>query len=618
MASHVIDWTKTYKALEIEVGDTLVLQKTPRTTYDGPKTSGRTYGHYLSFGSGMTVGTLSLERPESPYKKFLTPFTGSGTYADDKECLVDTDIYGTEFDEEDVAYAKGWFESATRIPIYLRQFYTPVSGTVISATVYGSAKTVYVSVPASEVPTVTATLGESAATQHIADHFGAFVQNRSVLASSIIATPPNGTYIQRIDVYEGADASGRYIGGAEYGYTLDPNSITGESIPPDRGAINLTVTESQPITTLSGQRTIVVTDARGRTATTTINFTALPNTPLSLSMLALERTDDQGISSNTGSYARYKVQGFVQSLKPDQTELNTAQLTLRWRIADTLLAWTEINVPVSVGMISVNAFLGDTYEFDADASYTFEAILTDYFGSVSRQGILAQAFTLLDFGADGKTLGVGKYASRAGIMDVGLETNFDKLVTLSGGLSIGGGGALPKDMGGLGADVSAQTALNAAIGRGAATGTLVSYTIATGVYGAQRITWDALELNDQFDSYQIADQINGIIALQAGWYTATLHNRTNSSSITSMLAALMQFAAGSTPPATTSAGIDTIAGMTRYTLVYIPGSGDYRRGMVTDTFYLQAGEILIPYLRPTGGSISASNTQGTFTIAKIG
>ena len=67
--------------------------------------------------------------------------------------------------------------------------------------------------------------------------------------------------------------------------------------------------------------------------------------------------------------------------------------------------------------------------FSVDNSYDFQFLVTDYFTSTSITRNIGTGFTLMDFNASGKGMGIGK-VSEKNMLEVGLETEFNKTTYL--------------------------------------------------------------------------------------------------------------------------------------------------------------------------------------------
>ena len=266
-------------------------------------------------------------------------------------------------------------------------------GTITVQTKNGSTvigtKTINITltVPASVVPTISGHV-VAEATANIASDFGAFVQSKSTLKVTTTAAGAQGSTI------------------TAYKTVIEGRSYTGS--PCTSAAI-------------SGSGTIAVkttvTDSRGRTATKTTNVTVVAYSPPQISVSNVARTSDEATTGTcTYNYSISPVGG-----------KNGKVFYIQYLDGST---WTNIVRTSTSYSKSGSQTTGAIFGVDATTKVRFVA--QDYFTSAIVEKEVGPTFTLMNFGAGGKSLAIGMLSSNMGTFQNALPTECFHLTTASG------------------------------------------------------------------------------------------------------------------------------------------------------------------------------------------
>lgn len=240
-----------------------------------------------------------------------------------------------------------------------------------------------IKVPASVVPTISA-VAVTEATSGLAAQFGAFIQSKSKLKVAITAAGAKGSTIK------------------SYKTTLLGSTYTAASFT--TGAVASAGTLSMVTT---------VTDSRGRTAKKTTTITVLAYTKPQIQGLEAYRYDADGNPDPEGEY----IGVYYKYSAPALNGGNTVALTIAYKQTGaasftTLLTGTAVSADTEAKPTDVT--------FSPDYSYEIQLTVADYFGAKATATTpLPSAEVILDIGADGKSLAVGKTAELPGAFDVG-------------------------------------------------------------------------------------------------------------------------------------------------------------------------------------------------------
>lgn len=269
---------------------------------------------------------------------------------------------------------------------------TSASGRIYVDTYNGSTKigTKYtgftVKVPASVKPVCSLTLEDVTG---VDDIYGSPVQGLSKIKIKVNTTPAYGSPIAS--------------------YVVKANGVTYSSAEATTEALK--ASGSSPVT-------VTVKDQRGRpgTASYTMNVQAyaLP----SISRLTVHRCDEDGTENEQGDYIRAEFSAAITSLN----KKNTAAYKLMYK-KSTATSYTEVTLSNLANVYAVN---GAEYIFEADGSnsYDVEVEAKDRHGTTTRSTSASTAFTLMNWGADGTSMGIGKVAEKANTVQIALDVEF--------------------------------------------------------------------------------------------------------------------------------------------------------------------------------------------------
>ena len=165
--------------------------------------------------------------------------------------------------------------------------------------------------------------------------------------------------------------------------------------------------------------TATVKDKRGRvSASASASFTVLDYVLPSVSQLNVRRCNEDGTENEQGEFVRAVFSAAITALN----NKNTATYTLRYK-KSTDTNFTEVTLSSLANTYTVN---GAAYVFAADSSnsYDVEVEAKDNHGTTTRSTSASTAFTLINWGADGTSMAIGKVAEKANTLQIALETEF--------------------------------------------------------------------------------------------------------------------------------------------------------------------------------------------------
>lgn len=254
-------------------------------------------------------------------------------------------------------------------------------GTITVQTKNGSTvigtKTINITltVPASVVPTISSHTAVEA-TANLATKFGALVQSKSTLKVSTTAAGAQGSTI------------------TAYKTEVDGRSYTGNPC---------TTAELSKAGTVAVKTT--VTDSRGRTASHTVNVTVIAYSPPGIATSAVARTSDE---ATTGKF------DYSYLISPVGNK-NDKSFAIQYLNGSTWTDITRLSTDYSkTGSVTSGAIFG------VDATTRVRFVAKDYFSEVVIEREVGPTFTLMNFGAGGKSLGIGMLSSNNGTFETGL------------------------------------------------------------------------------------------------------------------------------------------------------------------------------------------------------
>lgn len=197
-----------------------------------------------------------------------------------------------------------------------------------------------------------------------------------------------------------------------YGSAIASYSVTANGAKYSAATVTTDVLKASGSSAISA----TVTDERDRPGSASVTKAVLAYTAPNISKLTVHRCDADGTENDQGEYIKVVFSATITALN----NLNTAAYTLRYK-KSTDDDFTEVELSDLAGTY---AFTNAEYIFAADgnSSYDVEVEAVDRHRSYVRVTSASTAFTLLNWGADGTSMGIGKVAELPGVMDVALLT----------------------------------------------------------------------------------------------------------------------------------------------------------------------------------------------------
>ena len=241
--------------------------------------------------------------------------------------------------------------------------------------------------PTSWVPTATiSSIAE--ATANLATQFGGYVQNKSTLRVKSSGSGSNGSTI------------------SSYVVTIQGRKYNGTDIT----SAAISASGTVPVT-------LTVTDSRGRKASKTQNVSVLAYSPPQITVSSVARTSDEA----TTATCTYNFS--IASVKSK----NTKAFYIQYLNGST---WTDITRMSDVYTKSGSVTSGAVFGVDATTKVRFVA--QDYFTSVIVEKEVGPTFTLMNFGAGGKSLAIGRVSDNEGTYQCALAQTYAHRTSASG------------------------------------------------------------------------------------------------------------------------------------------------------------------------------------------
>lgn len=162
--------------------------------------------------------------------------------------------------------------------------------------------------------------------------------------------------------------------------------------------------------------TVTVTDKRGRTGSWSYSMSVRGYTAPSITKLTVHRCNEDGTENEQGEHVKVLFSAQITALDSK----NIAVYTLRYKKSDETTYTEERFVDLGFAVVD------QPYIFPADsnASYDVEVAAQDMHGTTTRSTSASTAFTLMNWGADGTSMGIGKVAEKANTLQIGLDVEF--------------------------------------------------------------------------------------------------------------------------------------------------------------------------------------------------
>lgn len=272
---------------------------------------------------------------------------------------------------------------STKVSIKLILYTYSGSGVLIGQT----TKTISCAIPSSVKPSCTLSVSDL---NGYAAKYGFYVKSQSQLKIDVTPTTAYGSAI------------------ASYEITADGATYTEASVETD-------VLGSSGILTITAK----VTDRRGRSGTASANITVYDYTAPTITQLKVNRCNSDGSENDKGEYIKVTFGGTVTALDGK----NTAYYQLDYKPT------YETNYTNSVALNTYDNMYSVTnaeYIFAAatGSSYAVAISITDDFQTSARTTGASTALTLMHWGADGESMGIGKIAEVPKGLDIGFKTRF--------------------------------------------------------------------------------------------------------------------------------------------------------------------------------------------------
>jgi hypothetical protein len=219
--------------------------------------------------------------------------------------------------------------------------------------------------------------------------YGSYVKSLSTLEVSLSPTTSYGSAI------------------ASYNTTIGNRKYTSASF--DAGLI----TSTNDITI-----TATVTDERGRKGTShEVVSNILDYSPPAVSNLTVGRCNEDGTPNDKGEFAKVSYSASVTSLN----KLNMAKFTLQYK-KTTETEWQTGETINSSDIFSIDK----DFIFPAETGSSYDVIIVaeDAHITTTRTTSVSTGFTLMHWGDDGRSMGIGKVAELPDVLDIGLATMF--------------------------------------------------------------------------------------------------------------------------------------------------------------------------------------------------
>lgn len=239
------------------------------------------------------------------------------------------------------------------------------------------------------------------------------------------------------DPTECASNYGGYVKGvSKFHVSIDPEEAHSSSIKSYSATANGCGYNESDFTTdvlkSHGQLTVSasVTDMRGRTSNTeSITLTVYDYAKPAITRLAAARCNADGTANDRGEYLRVTFTYTANNLSGK----NPVSCTLKYKQSTESVYVTASGFDPTKGSYVFKAS-------DVDVAYDIMLTVSDDFDTVSRVATGPTGFTLMHWNADGNAMGIGKVvpSNKSRILDVGVNTHFDELVTLANAKSIMG------------------------------------------------------------------------------------------------------------------------------------------------------------------------------------
>ena len=267
---------------------------------------------------------------------------------------------------------------ASKIPSATSGTWNILVRTKSGSTIIGDKSiNITLNVPSNIVPSISS-VGIAEAASGIAAQFAAYIQGRSKFKLTVSAAGNQGSTIKSYSVkVDGKTYSG------------DSNVFTTQTI---NGSGNLNVVAT-------------VTDSRGRTASKTVTVAVSAYSSPSVTTFKAVRCTSAGVENEEGTAVKILYNFAIASMNSKNSRSFKIQ-QLNGNV------WADIHT--ITGAYSQNSSVIKTGPFSVDSKYSFRAVASDYFTRATVYADVAPSFSLINFGAGGKSLAFGGVSANDG------------------------------------------------------------------------------------------------------------------------------------------------------------------------------------------------------------
>lgn len=244
--------------------------------------------------------------------------------------------------------------------------------------------TIYLNVDQSAYKPVinSVTLSDSNSTTAALESSGSYIKGKSNLQAVVSLGVSNSTYVSlsKVVITNGTDARTINLSGTSSTQTVTFNGVT---------ATNFSV---------------VVTDNRGVTASTTRTLTILPYTNINIQSASYTRVNDSGQATDVGNHIKLKVvtSGYVGTFGQSD---NVQTLSYRYKLKSSSTWSSYVQLATysssSTGSVTTHTFnIQPTETFSYASQYDVQVRVVDQFSNSSMQIVVHQGLPVTAYGAD--------------------------------------------------------------------------------------------------------------------------------------------------------------------------------------------------------------------------
>ena len=293
---------------------------------------------------------------------------------------------------------------ATNAPNSTKLAVTLIVNTYNGAAYVGRSEcAVTLSIPTSVVPSLTVSVTDP--TGNKTKYTGYFLQLLSKITVKITGAGAQGSTIKSHSIKVGWSAGSGTL------YTA--SAATGTTgLLPYHGTVYVTC---------------AVTDSRGRTATTSIDYTVKPYSVPTISNISATRCTQNGTASRTGEYGKVT---FTAAITPLSNK-NTAAYTVQYREYGDTGLWTDVTPTIPEADKYAPKNITTIFPADTNKRYTVRVVATDAFStSNSSMRDISASFVLQHLAKSKSSVGIGRLCDddKTKAFQVGLDAYFDKSI----------------------------------------------------------------------------------------------------------------------------------------------------------------------------------------------